>query len=76
VTRTVASIDDVAQFIGKDERTIRRWISQGLLKEYTGRTGKRGVCVQDAIEVEARVRTGTVRRERQRDRQVFLVEKG
>lgn len=76
MTRTVASIDDVAKFIGKDERTIRRWISQGLLKEYTGRTGKRGVCVQDAIEVEARVRTGAARRERQRDSQAFLADLG
>lgn len=57
MTKTVAPIPAVAVFIGKSERTVRRWIDEGLLKEYATPSGRRGVCVQDAVEVERLVRT-------------------
>jgi DNA-binding transcriptional MerR regulator len=56
LTRTFAPLPDVALFLGKSERTLRRWVAEGLLPERTA-SGRRTVCVQDAIRVDSLVRT-------------------
>lgn len=43
------NVADAAQLAGKNDRTIRRWQREGLLKKYTDRTG--GVWV-DRKELE------------------------
>ncbi len=57
MTRTYAHLPLVAQFIGKSERTLRRWVEQGALEESADGSGRRTVCVQDAIRLESEVRT-------------------
>jgi hypothetical protein len=54
---TFAAVPDVALFIGKSERTLKRWVDQGLLEQRRDVAGRRTVCVQEAIRVESEVRT-------------------
>lgn len=54
---TFAAVTDVAVFIGKSERTVKRWVDQGLLEQRFDGAGRRTVCVQEAIRVESEVRT-------------------
>jgi hypothetical protein len=43
IMRTYDTIKTVAEFVGRDECTIRRWIADGHLTMVVGRTGQRGV---------------------------------
>lgn len=64
IMRTYGTIKEVAGFVSRDERTIRRWIADGHLTVVVGRTGQRGVCVQDALQVERAMRRSAVTRHR------------
>ena len=51
--RTMISTTDAARRLGVDDRTLRAWISRGLLPGY--RVGPRLIRV-DPVEVEALIR--------------------
>lgn len=65
VTGTLVTVQQAAVWVARDERTVRRWITQGLLVDHQTASGRR-VVLQEALAVEVRVRTAPRRRQMER----------
>lgn len=70
-THTWVTIQQAATYACRDERTVRRWITQGLVVERRTASGRRMVVLQQVMVVEARVRTAPRRRQLERLAAVF-----
>ena len=67
----MVTVAEAALMAHRDERTVRRWIAQGLLTEYRDPSGRRVLVLRDVMVVEARVRRGPKTRAMQRLLDVF-----
>jgi hypothetical protein len=62
----MVTIVEAALMAHRDERTVRRWITQGLLVDHRDVTGRRVVVLREVMLVEAHVRSAPRRRQAQR----------
>lgn len=64
--KTLVTLSQAAQRVGRDERTVQRWVHEGRLTAYPDGTGRRLVALQEAIALEADIRSRFQNRQRQR----------
>ena len=64
--RTLVPLQTAAERVGRDERTIQRWVASGRLTAYPDGTGRRLVVLQEALSVEADLRQRTKNRQMQK----------
>lgn len=69
--RTLLSIQAVAERVGRDERTVQRWVASGRLTAYPDGTGRRLVVLQEAIALEADLRQRMKNRQMQKLVEIF-----
>ena len=69
--RTLVSLSMAAQRVGRDERTLQRWVASGRLTAYPDGTGRRLVVLQEAIALEADIRERTKNRQMQKLVDIF-----
>lgn len=62
----MVTVAQAAFMAHRDERTVRRWITQGLLVEYRDRNGHRVLVLREVMRVEAYVRSAPRRRQAER----------
>lgn len=62
----MVTVAEAAYMAHRDERTVRRWITQGLLVDHRDGTGRRVVVLREVMIVEARVRQAPRRRQAER----------
>lgn len=72
MTHVMASVKAVAAVTGRSERTIRRWVAEGVLEACEGRDGSTLVWAQQAIRIERERRT----RNRARPPRVWFEDMG
>lgn len=59
----MVTVAEAALMAHRNERTVRRWITQGLLVEYRTASGRRVLVLREVMRVEAHVRSAPRRRQ-------------
>lgn len=72
--KTLVPLAQAARHVGKDERTVQRWVASGRVTAYPDGTGRRLVVLQEVIAVEADIRTRTKNRQMQKLSELFAPE--
>lgn len=71
MTRTLVPLKQAAAHVNRDERTLQRWVHAGHLTAYPDGTGRRLVCLQEAIALEADIRMRLQNKQRQQLMEIF-----
>lgn len=69
--RTLVPLTVAAERVGRDERTVQRWVASGRLTAYPDGTGRRLVSLQEALSVERDLRQRTKNRQMQKLAELF-----